>query len=430
MSSLGFPSASAAFGVHRDVLEANPSTDGERLSLLEELKRRGRAAVASKAYPDAKALYSKAIEIFPENSSSSSSSSRDKAILYSNRSLCEFQMNQSQNARDDAEMATVLDPTYVKGFWRLGSAHAIRPNETAQALKAYQSALALEPKNVALQKEVQKLEKKLEKEMKEKEERTEDAEKETMLPPPNFKSTTKQSSSISEEKKNSSNTTTTTMDDEEKVFSASDHVRGYKIVGGKKTSYFHHEQSEEEKRLIGDIAPKRIEVSAPSENETSQESKTTSAWNKAGTWEERDVTSWAITTLTEALMKCQYALPTEIGSGMVKISKVTKISDSGGHASYATVRGKKRYIYEFCIGLNWELSLGNDDKASGTMTFPDVDGTCELGEGYDLVEFNVDRDKSTASTQPIVEKFVQHGGLRTVIHECIDDWVRLFRNTY
>ena len=159
MSSLGFASASAAFGVHRDVLEANPSTDSERLSLLEELKRRGRAAVASKAYPDAKALYSKAIEIFPENSND-----RDKAILYSNRSLCEFQMNKSENARDDAEMATVLDPTYVKGFWRLGSAHAVRPNETSQALQAYQSALALEPKNVALQKEVQKLEKRLEKE--------------------------------------------------------------------------------------------------------------------------------------------------------------------------------------------------------------------------------------------------------------------------
>ena len=425
MSSLGFASASAAFGVHRDVLEANPSTDSERLSLLEELKRRGRAAVASKAYPDAKALYSKAIEIFPDNSND-----RDKAILYSNRSLCEFQMNKSENARDDAEMATVLDPTYVKGFWRLGSAHAVRPNETSQALQAYQSALALEPKNVALQKEVQKLEKRLEKEMKEKETAKEEegTKQETMLPPPTIKSTTKQSSKISEEKKNSSNNTTTTTVDDEKVFSASDHVRGYKIVGGKKTSYFHHEQSEEEKRLIGDIAPKRIEV--PSENETSQETKTTSAWNKAGTWEERDVTSWAITTLTEALMKCQYELPTEIGAGMVKISKVTKISDSGGHASYASVRGKKRYIYEFCIGLNWELSLGEDDKASGSMTFPDVDGTCELGEGYDLVEFNVDRDKSTASTQPIVEKFVKHGGLRNVIHECIDDWVRLFRNTY
>ena len=176
------------------------------------------------------------------------------------------------------------------------------------------------------------------------------------------------------------------------------------------------------------------------QNNDSEEKKTdTSARNKAGTWEERDVTAWAVKTLTESLMNCQYQLPAEImsnssGEGLAKVTKVTKLkshTDGGtAHAFYASVRGKKRYIYEFCVGLNWELTLPGDDKASGTMSFPDVDGTCELGDGYDLVEFTVNCDESTASTQPLVEKFVRHGGLRNIIHDTIDDWVRTFRNTY
>jgi len=426
------------------------------MSLLEELKRRGRAAVGLKAWPDAKALYGKAIEIYPEsnndNNNDNDNNSRDKAILYSNRSLCELQMNQLDNARDDAEMATVLDPTYVKGYWRLGSAHAARTNETAQALKAYQNALSLDPKNMALQKETRKLEQRLQKELEEEKEKPQEEDATTTTPPPLKKTTTtvvKPTSSITEEKKsNEENSNQKNKDNhtnstgkEDTHFSASDKIRGYKMVGGKKTSYFHHEQTEEEKRLIGDIAPKRI--TTPTTLDSNDESDNNnnndkSVWNKAGTWEERDVTAWAIKTLTETLSKCQYNLPAEImsnGEGIVKVTKVTKLTShtDGGtaHASYATVRGKKRYIYEFSIGLNWELTLpGDDDKASGTMTFPDVDGTCEPGEGYDLVEFTVNREKSTASTQPIVQKFVQHGGLRNTIHDAIDSWVCVFRDTY
>lgn len=417
------------FGAHRDVLDAKPDSEGAIMSLLEELKRRGRAAVGSRAYPDAKALYSKAIEIYPETGDC-----RDKAIFYSNRSLCELQMNQLEKARDDAEMATVVDPTYLKGFWRLGSAHAAQKKETALALQAFQNALTLDPKNTALQKEVRKMETRLQKELEEEKNKPEEEVPAPTPPPPPKKTTTtvKKTSSV---KKDS----VMTDKGDDNIFSASDKIRGYKIVGGKKTSYFHHEQTEEEKKLIGDIAPKRIETSTVTGNIETEEKKVDgSAWNKAGTWEERDVTAWAVKTLTESLMKCQYQLPAEImtssGEGLAKVTKITKLkshTDGGtAHASHASVRGKKRYIYEFCIGLNWELTLPGDDRASGTMVFPDVDGTCELGDGYDLVEFTVNRDASTVATQHLVEKFVRHGGLRNVVHNAIDDWVRLFRSTY
>ena len=49
--------------------------------------------------------------------------------------------------------------------------------------------------------------------------------------------------------------------DEDDLFTKSDHVKGYKVVNGKKTSYFHRELTEEEKNMIGDIAPKRLDDS-------------------------------------------------------------------------------------------------------------------------------------------------------------------------
>ena len=48
------------------------------------------------------------------------------------------------------------------------------------------------------------------------------------------------------------------------------------------------------------------------------------------------------------------------------------------------------------------------------MTFPDFDGTCELGEGYDMVHYEVQHD-TPASLRPILDRFVQAGGLRDAL---------------
>jgi hypothetical protein len=67
------------------------------------------------------------------------------------------------------------------------------------------------------------------------------------------------------------------------------HVKGYKQKSdGRTTSYFDKELSEEDKKLIGNITPQKIEQpSSPQKIE-----KVGSAWNKAGTWEEKDKSTW------------------------------------------------------------------------------------------------------------------------------------------
>ncbi len=110
---------------------------------------------------------------------------------------------------------------------------------------------------------------------------------------------------------------------------------------------------------------------------------------------------------------------------------VSKVSELEGNASYATVRGKKKYIYEFALTINWAVALGDDraQNCTGEMTFPDIDGTMELGEGYDIAKYAVDAS-SQVGTGPMLERFVRDGRLRDSIQKTIDDWVRLFRATY
>lgn len=418
----------AALSAHRDVLEAPiPDSEDAKARLVEELKSRGRGAVGAKSWRDASLLYKRATEIAPND-----------AILFSNLALTQINMGLYEEARVNAEKATQLDATYLKGFWRLGQA-LDKLNRTSEALDAIKSALALEPTNKALQKEVTRLETQL----KEEEElmkmdvdtatAKDDDDKMKVDLPPVVKPPKTTTATTSKPKSSPSPSSSMDVDkeDDDGLFTKSDHVKGYKVVNGKKTSYFHRELSEQEKAMIGDIAPKRID--ADSENLENAPQKLqpaadgASAWNKAGTWEERDVTAWAKDTLKKSLLETSYTLP-DSSPAPGAVVKVTKVNKLDGHASYATVRSKKKYIYEFLIECKWEFSHG-DEEASGSMSFPDFDGTCEVGEGYEMVSYQVDPESAPA-LKPLLDRFVKNDGLRDALHSTLDDWVRLFKETY
>jgi hypothetical protein len=79
--------------------------------------------------------------------------------------------------------------------------------------------------------------------------------------------------------------------------------KGYKKTStGKTTTYFHRELSVEEKRLLGDSTPKRIDSPAPSSLGSSSPNPVAgSAWNAAGTYEEKNISEWAQTSLKKKL---------------------------------------------------------------------------------------------------------------------------------
>jgi tetratricopeptide (TPR) repeat protein len=354
-------------------------------------------------------------------------------------------MSKTKDAYDDAMSATCHDESYVKGFWRLGQA-SMALKRTEEALIAYEKASALDIENKALKKECENAKKRLEVEKKEaEEEEARKAEEKEAAKNGESKSSSLYVPAVKPKTTMPSASTSKTITTEEKKeissgdFSKSDHVRGYKIVNGKKTSFFHHEQTEEEKRLIGDITPKRIDATQEPAQQTGPmkiEDKGTSLWNKAGTWEEKDVTDWAIQSLKEKVSQCEYDLPegSPDPNAHAKVTNITKLissKDAGGtcHASVAAVRGKKKFIFEFTLCVKWEVTLGDGRNCKGEMTFLDVDGTHEIGEGYDLSDYNVDSD-TPSDAKYLLERFVRDGGLRSVIEKAMDEWIGLFRDTY
>lgn len=416
------------FSAHQDVLQVPiPDSLDSKAHLLEELKNRGRAAVQAGNWPDATHLYRKALEVSKSYSDETKNQS-EIAILCSNLSLTEAKMHAWDAAFSTALDATVADPSYVKGWWRLGQAQAAQENYK-DAIQSFETAVQLEPTNKALQKELLKMkEKQSLKEAKLKENQSNLKKEEA--PSPSDKTTTASASKpvkTSATKKESSNGDKMEVE-EDTSFTKSEFVKGYKIVNGKKTSYFHNELSEDAKKLIGDIAPKKLEdANALASSETNvKDPNALSAWNQAGTWEEKDISQWAKDTLKSLLLATKYVLPSSspAPNGLITITKVK----AKGHASVASVRGKKRYIYEYDLTVTWKF-VHDSTEASGTIQFPDVDGTCALGDGYDVSNFAI----STISNQalrPVLETFVHKQGFRDLLHNTIDQWVRTIQETY
>jgi tetratricopeptide (TPR) repeat protein len=449
ISSMGGIGDMNHFGApHSDVLivTINESTTSEqRETLYVELQRRSKAAVQAKQWPDAVALYSKAIECCCNgNGNGNGSMTNDsnqyqhqlpltKATLNANISLCLGKMNRWTEAVTSAQQSVEIDSSYMKGWYRLGQAQG-NSKEYGNAIASLERAIQLDPENKVLLNDLEKYKIELEAQQKDLAE-----QKEKMDAIVSGTSATTVTTSITQEKihktSKDDDVDMTVLDSakddvDDSGFTKSDYVRGYKIVNGKKTSYFHNELSEDAKKLIGDIAPKKIDPSNSNEllTKTTTSDQGTSAWNKAGTWEEKDCTVWATETITDLLTKITYTLPESSPAPNAKLSIPKTVVQSSSHASFATVRSKKRYIYELDIIIHWNF-VHNDLSASGTIRFPDIDGTCALGDGYDATEYNVIQiDDPTL--QPVLTQFCYQQGLRLRIHETIDDWVRLFKDTY
>ena len=184
-------------------------------------------------------------------------------------------------------------------------------------------------------------------------------------------------------------------------------MRGYKKTSdGRTTSYFNNELSDEQKALLGSIAPKRLDeptttsvpASAPTpvSTPTSTGGASGSAWNQAGTWEEKDTSDWCIACLRKHL-ETAIAAPAKASGYLAKIKEV---KDLMGDASVALAGGKKRYIFDYHATVKFEVirmgmndGKGSDDDmtdqpdskkvkvvASGTYKLPDINSTVPVEE--------------------------------------------------
>jgi tetratricopeptide (TPR) repeat protein len=206
-------------------------------------------------------------------------------------------------------------------------------------------------------------------------------------------------------------------------------LRGYKKTSdGRTTSYFSREQSFHEKNLIGDITPQRLEPANDSSGPTPTGPASSvnggkgnpSAWNQAGTWEEKDTTEWCRDSLNSRLKETKV----EAGSLIVIVAEV---KDLAGDASVAIVSGRTRYIFDFHCELSFEVRDPNTDDviASGSLQLPDICST----HHEELEVFDGGWKKPPTSEQEEVARDCRLG-LISEVRESVKLWVEDFNKKY
>jgi tetratricopeptide (TPR) repeat protein len=100
-------------------IKEKPIPDESTIKKYKELKEKGNIAFKEKNYEESIRLFSEAMKL-------NNLSNNDMAILYCNRSaayfaLGEFKKNYKKSL-EDAEIASRLDPNYVKAYYRKGKA--------------------------------------------------------------------------------------------------------------------------------------------------------------------------------------------------------------------------------------------------------------------------------------------------------------------
>lgn len=128
----------------------------------------------------------------------------------------------------------------------------------------------------------------------------------------------------------------------------------------------------------------------------SQPASLGSAWNQAGTWEEKNLNSWANGRIKELLSSTSL----EFSEGKAAIDEVTKCS---GDAFLITVRNKKRvgYTYELTLRFKGEWSIEDQkEKIEGHIDIPEF----SFGELDDLqIETRISSDISIEDKARISE---------------------------
>jgi hypothetical protein len=212
-------------------------------------------------------------------------------------------------------------------------------------------------------------------------------------------------------------------------------LRGYKKTSdGRTTSYFTREQTEEEKKLLGSIAPKKLEPQQipptattflPVSNNVAStlqrldsSHSSSSAWNQAGTWEEKDTSDCGNKTLQKFLKDSNVSISgNESSSYSAFIKEVKKLN---GDASVAFVSGKKRYVFDYSVDLSYQIMICNSDigdeeqrktVAKGSLHLPDVSSTSISDEeievqikAWNKSPNDVHEEKAIACRKALVDK--------------------------
>ena len=190
-------------------------------------------------------------------------------------------------------------------------------------------------------------------------------------------------------------------------------LRGYKKTkDGRVTSYFTRE--------VDDHAPiqgpQKLEaalVAAPPVK------KGPSAWNRAGTWEEKDCTTW-----------CHERLRARLAAVQTDTCRVCAVDSLTGEASVVWTTGKQRYVYDFHATLHytWNGDSKDDEKKKlpkGIVKLPDISSTSTHEGAVDVLFEGWKRAPSDPS-----QAVSDWPALETALQGAVNAWLDEFHAQY
>jgi len=382
---------------NEDVLSAKAEDDESVSRLVEELKSRGRELVRVGNFKEGVRLYSKAIEVL---TSSASSVSEEKAIVFGNRSMCYLNMGEVGLSLEDANKSLEFNSNYVKAYYRKAMAQS-RMKDFIGAKATLSKGLLLKSDDKELQQQLTIVQQQL----------TSSSSSTTSSKPlkpstttttttaPSSSSRTSKSQPTSAKDDNNTNNNNNNDDDDDED-NDNKNLRGYKTTkSGTITTFFNNELDEETKKLIGDIAPKKIDVPTAT---TTTTTTTGSVWNSAGTYEEKILTPFAhslLLSLFESVRVsccCSEDREKEVVVVVRYNNNNNKEGDNNnnnnavvitGDAQVTMIRGKRKHLCDLVVVVDWQLlllsSTGEEEKkiSYGKITIDDItaDGDYEIG---------------------------------------------------
>lgn len=135
-------------------------------------------------------------------------------------------------------------------------------------------------------------------------------------------------------------------------------------------SWYRHREWKPTAEPKQEFRPAQISQEAAAVASTAAAPAAGSVWNAAGTWEDKDVTDMAQSTLREKLQSP--ALPdVDVAGGAISLEEVEKVE---GDASKPVIRGKKRHIFDLSFKAKFVFKFmdsSGQKKASGSLSVSD-----------------------------------------------------------
>jgi len=333
-------------------------------------------------------LYTKALELCTTD-----------ATLYSNRAMVYLNLSKVDEALADAKAAIKLDGTMIKAYYRKAQAlQRLAKFEEALVAIAAGRAVKADPSFDTLEKQVLVEKEKDEKQKAEIRREAQDTANAAAPQAPVSVATmvNRQKEKKAEADKKAAAAGYPVADVKKDAEDLS--MKGYKTrADGAKTSYFHMDISDEAKALLAQNAGHK-KLDAPVTESTDPKGK--SAWNAAGTWENKNMTKWVEEKLDSWI---GFSVDIKAPDGTPGHVSVSKIENLEGPAEIVMARGKRKKVLDLSFNIHWTLLVA-DHKATGKLIFQDVST-----EDEPEVRCEVD-GSSVPEARPLADMYVKSSG--------------------